>query len=332
MVLTSEQIKSAVSGAVRYGSDGKYISFYRFTEEQEGLFSAGYMEDSMSAACVVIDFETDAFSLSLNWRIKKNLAGGRLLNDLCIDGLYAASFGIDGDNTACGSGDFSFALPAGIHRVQIYLCHIALSEIADISLECASVFKPAAPKRKMLCMGDSITQGHGTEHPSMTYAARLGKLLDVSVVNKGVGGMCFNAGLLEACGGEQADIITLAYGTNDWCSRTREDLIAEIDKIKVILSKSFKGAEKYIITPLWRTDMNTAPLCLDRPAPCGDFSEMTEDIKKEFSGYSVIDGMRVFPHVKDFFSDKWLHPGDFGSVLLADNITAEIERNRRCLQ
>lgn len=30
MILTSEQIKSAVSGAVRYGSDGKYISFYPF--------------------------------------------------------------------------------------------------------------------------------------------------------------------------------------------------------------------------------------------------------------------------------------------------------------
>lgn len=113
MILTSEQIKSAVSGAVRYGSDGKYISFYRFTEEQEELFSAGYRKDSTSGACVIMDFETDASSLSLNWRIKKNLAGGRLLNDLCIDGLYAASFGIDGDNTACGSGDFSICAARG---------------------------------------------------------------------------------------------------------------------------------------------------------------------------------------------------------------------------
>lgn len=177
MILTSEQIKSAVSGAVRYGEKDGYISFYRFTEEQEELFSAGYRKDSTSGACVIMDFETDASSLSLNWRIKKNLAGGRFLNDLCIDGLYAASFGIDGDNTACGSGDFSFALPAGIHRVQIYLCHIALSEIRDISLKDASVFRPATPKRKMLFMGDSITQGHGTEHPSMTYAARLGNCL-----------------------------------------------------------------------------------------------------------------------------------------------------------
>lgn len=82
MILTSEQIKSAVSGAVRYGEKDGYISFYRFTEEQEELFSAGYRKDSTSGACVIMDFETDASSLSLNWRIKKNLAGGRFLNDL----------------------------------------------------------------------------------------------------------------------------------------------------------------------------------------------------------------------------------------------------------
>lgn len=326
MLLDFEQIKSATHGAVRIMQIDGYTAFDRFSEEQRGLFGPGYSEDSMSSASVVIDFKTDASIISFEWKCLKGLVGGSFYSDVCIDGLYAANFGMSGINASIGEGDFVLGLPEGIHRVQIYLCHMCRVRLKNIKLENAGVFKPSVPKHTMLCLGDSITQGHGVQHPSMTYVNRLADSLCASAVNKGVGGMCFRSDLLYECKNEAAEIVTLAYGTNDWCSVSREALLSEISKIVNILNEYYSESKVYVITPFWRTDINApAPLCIDRPAPCGDFYGMIKDIKSAFSGFNVIDGLEVFPHVPDYFSDLWLHPGDFGSVLLADGIRRRID-------
>lgn len=334
MVLSYEQIKSVTAGAARFGLEDEWIRFYRFTEEQEEVLEGGFKIDSQSCSSVALDFTTDAESVSLNWKTIQYLAGGKLQSDICIDGLLTWSFGnisdgfggIESRGFDISEGGFCLPLPAGTHRVQIMLCDRCRVLLKNVELKNATFVSPYKKKLNLLCLGDSITQGHGTEHPSMTYVNRLSEALNANVINLGIGGLGFNSGIVKSVSDCDPDIITVAWGTNDWASCTLEQTLEEIERIKTTLKNCFKSTEIYIITPLWRADAAIGiPHWTDK-AHGGNFFEFSEAIKNAFSEYCVLDGLNLLPHATCYFADMCTHPNDYGSVLYADALRREISK------
>lgn len=337
MVLSYEQIKSVAAGAVRFGLENDWVRFYRFTKEQEDVLEGGFKIDSQSCSSVVLDFTTDAEFISLKWKNIQYIASGKLQSDICVDGLLTWSFGYISDGYGCvesqgfdvSEGEFCLPLPKGSHRIQIMLCDRCRVLLKNVDLKNATFFEPYKKKINLLCLGDSITQGHGTDHPSMTYVNRLSEALNANVINLGIGGLGFNYKITESVKDCKPDIITIAWGTNDWVSCTRDQTLNEIEKIKNVLHNHFKNSEIYIITPIWRADSENGVPFRASKALNGDFFDYVNTIKSAFSEYTVIDGLKLLPHATCYFADMYAHPNDYGAVLYADSLRREISKTSK---
>ena len=89
----------------------------------------------------------------------------------------------------------------------------------------------AAGKVDLVFIGDSITQGMDARGPASAYAVQLARVLDVELLNQGVGGHIFDLDALDDELPYHPDIITIAYGTNDWSrDTTREEISSRVER------------------------------------------------------------------------------------------------------
>lgn len=180
---------------------------------------------------------------------------------------------------------------------------------------------------RILCLGDSITQGFNAVHPSLTLTSRLAGLLGVDALNQGVGGYYFDAASLDGLEGiahegpSRPGLITVAYGTNDWdllpgLSTLRDRARAYFLKLACI----FPGVPVFVLTPIWRGD-------IDKPKACGSFGDVSRVIAEEAGRQScnnVVDGLAIPIHDRKYFQDNWLHPNEEGFRIMADRLFGAI--------
>ena len=67
-----------------------------------------------------------------------------------------------------------------------------------------------------MAYGDSITQGYTALSPSLTYVNLVGDALNADVYDLGIGGEVFEPLMIDEAYPVKADLVTVAYGTNDW--------------------------------------------------------------------------------------------------------------------
>ncbi len=143
-------------------------------------------------------------------------------------------------------------------------------------------------------------------------------MLHATAVNQGIGGEIFNPGLIDGEVGFTPDIITVAYGTNDYSKRTRADMTAAANEFYRRLREAFPTARIFALLPIWRGDTKT------KVSAVGSFEEAKAIVRAaaEAAGATVLDGNTFVPHLPEFFSDKYLHPNDFGFKFYADGVLA----------
>lgn len=184
------------------------------------------------------------------------------------------------------------------------------------------IYAVQSKKGKMYSFGDSITQGFVAGSPSCSYVARLAEKLNMDALNQGIGGYYFCADSLQ--GLEKLPVpklITVAYGTNDWhmvpnMQAFKENVDEYFNKLNIL----WPDVPKIIITPLWRGDMETE-------GPSGSFTEIIKIIKDSAASIpntSIVDGLSLLPHEKDYFADGWLHPNAEGFRLMAEGIKGSL--------
>ncbi len=200
-------------------------------------------------------------------------------------------------------------------QVKVYLPY--LQRIKDF-LSNGKIIADNTNKELIFCMGDSITQGCFSGKPSLSYVARLGEALHVDALNLGVSGYIYDKASLNGLEAlPKPKLITVAYDTNDWSQfREYDTLRNNIRAYYAKLHTLYSDIPIYVITPLWRKDMNISK-------PCGKFEDVAHLIMEETSPYSnitVIDGLRLVPHDSRYYSDRILHPNDQGFAILAKNL------------
>ena len=202
-------------------------------------------------------------------------------------------------------------------RVDLYFPILEGALIKDFEVN--GLVEPVArPTPRLLCLGDSITHGCLALYPSQTYVNRIAEGLMMDTINQGVAGCSHMAMHLDGIENIPApDLITIAYGTNDWFSTpTFEDIRQNIHDYYEHLNNAFPGKPMVAISPIWRADM-------DEIRPCGEFEGIRKIIEEETSDWpnmSVIDGLSISPHDSAYFGDEYLHPNDEGFAFMAEKL------------
>lgn len=205
-----------------------------------------------------------------------------------------------------------FELPDRRRRVvRVYLPNTLEIRLEGICLADGATIAPVPRSAyKLLCLGDSITQGMDARSPSSPYPVQLARLLGADLLNQGVGGHVFDAASLDAEVPFQPDLVTVAYGTNDWTRGTRVDqLRSNVHGFLARLREIYPPTRTRVavLSPLWRTVM------MDHlpPVDLAVFREAILATASQFEGVIPIDGLSLVPGQPWYFADG-THPNDAG--------------------
>lgn len=314
MTLGLEQLRDLAHGALRvYEEDGEVV-FGRFTAEAQRYYE-GVREDfhrkSFATSGVRLEFVTDSSSLSFAYHTKYASSRRFYYFDVAVDGVLVDHFGHD--RIAEARAEYKLALDEGMHTVCIYFPNLAAARIKDFTLDDGATVAPVSRPVKLLCYGDSITQGYDATYASQSYANILADKLHADMIDQGIGGEHFCPDLLDCDISFTPDIITVAYGTNDWSSQEREETVKKANDFYAKLRRRYPAAKIFAITPIWRAD-------LTRVTKVGTFEDARALVRNaaEQNGATVVDGDFMVPHITEIFSDGYLHPNDMGFKFYAN--------------
>ena len=325
MTFDFDLISTAVRGAVQVYEEGGKLCFCRFTKEQMEAYR-GYSDDfhmkAHASAGIRLEFSTDSKRLCLFGECR--LASSRHFAGFDI---YANGALVCHKLVRLVDGyaryELSTELPTdGEKQVIIYFPWSAAANIESLTLDDGASFTPTKRPHKMICFGDSITHGYDAINPSFSYANRLADALCADHINKGIGGEVFFPTLAELKDDITPDIITVAYGTNDWSKNT----LSVFDRNSALfyekLSKSYPEAKIFALSPIWRIN------CETRMTEVGDFryvAEKLQEIALTLKNVTFIDCFDFVPHSESCFIADVLHPNDAGFYHYATNLYAKIK-------
>lgn len=336
MKLTFGQIKQITKGAVRFSEDEKGVHLYRFTEKQEQLFkerNLDFYKKTFATAGVKFVFRTDSETLHIGAEMTAAssrkyfsfdvFADGKLVGYL--DNFSEAKLEEDYSQMVFPDGEFSktFDLGKGIKTVTVYLPWSFGPVIKEVSVDDGAFVEPVKSEKKALVFGDSITQGYDALRPSRRYAARIAEFLGAEEINKAIGAEVFFPELAKSGEDFVPDYITVAYGTNDWSKKTREETRENCKTFYETLSKKYPTAKIFAITPIWRKRSTEI-------TQYGCFEDVATDIAdavKELPNVTLIRGFEFVPQEPRCFGDLVLHPSNEGFDYYVEGLKKELEKH-----
>ena len=217
-----------------------------------------------------------------------------------------------------------FELPEGQHRVTVYFPWSAQTVVSEVHLSDGASIIPVKKKCKLLCFGDSITQGYTSRYTSLSYVNQTARALDAEVVNQGIGGYYFNEATIESSiVSYQPDVITVAYGTNDWRKHPRDVFFSDVKAFFENLEKTYPNIPKIVVTPIWRKNH-------DAQTDFSSMDEVREGIRlaaQVCTGVTVVDGLGLVPQDVEYFGDYGCHPNGRGFACFFQNLWAQIKKD-----
>jgi len=320
MNLTLPEIQSITLGAARVTEKEDGFHFYRFTADQDVAYTKNgeLLINTLTSAGVKFSFETDSKTLGLKFNVTPRGTRNYFSIDVFVDGKMVGDVRNYEEvelprkytQHPLPVGDFSAEvdLGEGTKKVCVHLPWNMETVMQEISLDDGASLTPVRPAKKLLCFGDSITQGYDALHPSRRYTAQLADLFGMEEYNKAIGGEKFFPLLATLPDDFTPDLITVAYGTNDWRRRDKATLEQTCRDFYANLRKTYPNTHIVAIAPLWRSvSVNVYD--------CGPFRKLPEIIARAIEGIdniTLVDAYDFIPHYSDYFADLTLHPNGAG--------------------
>ena len=326
--LSKSEIAALATGVAKTEEKDGLLYFYRFTDAQMEAYRA-YSEDfykkCFTTAGVRLSFSTDSEYLNLCGRCFCIGTSRKYYGfDVYVNGALIKSQLGDFDE---GTEYFDFSIEAqldkGTKNVTIYFPWTIQATVSDLMLDEGAIAAPIKRPYKMISFGDSITHGYDSRNPSFSYASRISDALMADAINKGIGGEKFFPTLAKLKDGIEPDVITVAYGTNDWKYSTKDGFEKNSRAFYERLSKNYPNAKIFALAPIWRENCDI-PLY-----SVGEFENVRrqfESIANDLSNVTVIDCFDFVAPVPASFAPDLLHPNDEGFRQYANNLYAEIKK------
>ena len=307
--LINEEIISLATGSVDYEIDENGIlHLYRCRREQIAAYwklSDNLGEWSGRTNGVRLDFVTDSSLFSFKVVVGKKY-------ELFVNGKKT-------DHITLSAGEvFTKALDTseGENRLTlIYPSHEA-GAITEVALSEGASYRryQYTYGKKILFIGDSITQGWDTVSDSNSYAYQVSLRYDADTVIFGVGGAYFHESILPSVDVYHPDVVIVAFGANDF-GRGIEALDKNMHEFLDKLLPLYKDSQIIGLTPI-----------SGRSGPSerrSDFRILIDKIYDEY-GIEYIDGSRMVSPSDDNFADRY-HPNDKGYCEMADNLIPKLD-------
>lgn len=318
-LLERDDFRAYLTGCVRTAQSDSGLLLHRHTKKQIAYYARTSESWAIRSRCnagIKLSILTDSRTLDLTGRIR---AGARTYAGFDVEadgrGLTAIRMDTSDETQTIRLADF---FTQRTRLISVTFPQSAIVELDAISVESGAQTSPPEPKsRKYLAMGDSITQGMDARGPESAYAIQLARMLDADLLNIGVGGHIFDLDALDDDLPFKPDIVTIAYGTNDWTRGiTRDEIAKTVDLYLTRLLDTVAGsADVYVLTPIWRAIGNEVK-------PGGtlvEFSATIAESASKFTKINVADGTTLVPHRPDLLPDG-THPNDEGFLHYALNL------------
>lgn len=311
MKLAFDRIWELSRGAVRREILDGALCLRRFTPEEQLRYRARREESylrGLATAGMRIVFETDSPSLTLGVRVLPSTSRRWFCHSVFADGKRIGELRgrLEPEETARDL-EARFDLGPGRKEVCILLPWSVESRITKLETEGDAV--AVAPKKRLLAFGDSITQGYDAHSPEDAYIVKLAEALRMDLLCKAIGGERFWPELPELYGGPEPDMITVAYGTNDWAVSPKEMFLRDSRGFLTALRSRFPGVPVTVLAPIWRADRDT------KRTDVGSFDAVAahlEQLTRELPGMRFVDCGPFVPRDTELFADGKLHPNSDG--------------------
>lgn len=321
MKLTLEQIAALAHGVSFWDIREDRLWLHRLTREQETFFASFDMTRIERAECpagITLEFTTDSRSLSLVLQVQE-LTGRRQAITVFANGKRVACTPIPWQTQAF-TINCDAELGKGEKTVVIRLPGITRTQILGMMIDDGATCSPVSERNtKLLLLGDSITQGYDAVNPEDAYAVRLSLALNAEVRNRAIGGDIFRPAYPLLRDEFEPDIVTVAYGTNDW-SAFGATLLENCEGFYRNLKSTYPNARLYALLPLWRKDD-------DRITDFGKLADLNPAMRRvieAIGGIRVIDCFDFLHRDPDLLTDV-VHPTAQGHALYADALISYIK-------
>ena len=321
MKLSLEQIRSITNGALRVTEETDGIHFYRCTEKQTAAwasFSDSLKNGSLCTTGVRLDFLTSSKTLSF-------AAAGGSKYEIWVDGLLRTRLKMDVYREKGEVPSIPLTDPLGHDkdevRVTLWLPSHSKGVLSFVELDDGATLRPFTDyDRKWLFIGDSITQGWDAKYDSLSYVHRTATYFNASFLNQGIGGAFYHENCFDTFDFDP-DVVTIAYGTNDFGRfPTYDEMRRHVKAHLTLIAKEYDGKKIFVLTPIWRNKREGKKM--------GTFEGACAIVREEAEalGLCVIDGLSLVPPIPEFFADEYLHPNDLGFGVYAENLIRALSK------
>ena len=312
MKLSEKEIVALAHGYIEYEITDKGLVFYKYTKRQRDYFKGWnefFYRSTHSTNSVIIKFETD--SSFVEFSICSDKYSGATI-DVYQDNVMTSSFRATDDGVE--SRTFYCELKKGVKTVSIYLPSGMQSIITSMVIEDNSYAKPVTRDgKKVLFLGDSISQGYGCEYTSLTYVNILTSLGGFNTLNQGLGGFTFDENFVDDLDDFKPNIVISEFGTNGYL---KEEFKESAIKYHKRLDELYSDIPIVAITPIWRADMHEEEFY--------EASKFLKDLFLQYKNIRTIDGMNLTPHLRSFHFDP-VHPNSLCASYFAMSLYKQIK-------
>ncbi|MBR2309422.1 MAG: SGNH/GDSL hydrolase family protein [Oscillospiraceae bacterium] len=336
MKLDLNTVRSVATGAARILEEADGFHFIRFTQEQEDFYKdyPNHYPKVFATSGVKLSFRTNSPSLGL--KIITSHANSRMFFalDVFVNGKFLDDIRnyeelelkrkYTLDEYPLGEFEKEFNLGEGEKDITVYLPWNVKTVLREISLADGATVTPNQEKKRLLCFGDSITMGHDALHPPRRYTAQLANYLGYQEYNKGIGGEKFPPTLATLAESFTPDLITVAYGTNDWRHRTLDVFKQTCREFFINLRNTYPDTPIYAICPIWRKIWANEYEC----GPFRQLPDLYRDVAKDVPNMTVIDAFEFVPAYTDYYADLTLHPNGAGFDRYFEGLKPFFEKHR----
>ena len=219
-----------------------------------------------------------------------------------------------------GGGDGELTWVETVDRSVGYLPLTAGVRVVAIE----GAVEPAPLQPRWLAYGDSITEGWITSTPAQAWPAVAGRTLGLDAINMGYAGAARGEIVsAEHVAELEADVITVAHGTNCW-TRTPHSAAMVAAGMRAFLDVVRQGHPEtpiVVVSPILRPDAESTPNRLG--ATLADLRAAIEDVAGERDDVTLLGGRDL---VRPEQLPDGIHPGDEGHAAIAEVVAVVLER------
>lgn len=314
-----DTLRTFMTGALRIWEEDGYFRFSRFTEKQEAVLEAnGYEHQYKASTGMRLEFMSCGGVISFAYKTSPASGSGEYFgieitaDQLPIYHLYQEEMA-DNGMLCCRIPDTEKPC-----HVVVYFPNLAKLQIKELVIPEDSA--PVSKSRKILMTGDSITQGYWSKHMNLTYSNILADALGADLLNQSIGGARFCEDYLDSELPFVPDVITVAYGVNDWAGGVLWSGAAEryLEKLHAL----YPHQKIFILLPIWYAG-GTADI---DGRSLQDGRQYIRSCAQKYANMQVLDGLHFVPHLPEFYWDnEQLHPNDMGFLQYGYQLTREIK-------